>query len=109
MADFKLLNKNILRPHHPTESSGQLLRHVSPKAKVFAKIDLVSGYSHVPVCEESSELLVIATPSGRFCYRVLAQGIRSASDIFNVVTDGQMRYSTDVLKIWMICYSVGRI
>ena len=65
---------------------------------MFAKIDLMSGYSQVPVCEESSELLVIATPSGRFRYRVLAQGITSASDIFNVVTDGQMRYSTDVLK-----------
>ena len=98
VADFKISNKNIVRPHHLTESSGQLLRHVSPKAKVFAKIDLLSGYSQVPVDEESSELLVIATPSGRFRYRVLAQGITSASDIFNVVTDGQMRYSTDVLK-----------
>ena len=56
---------------------------------MFVKIDLVSGYSQVPVDEESSELLVIATPSGRFRYRVLAQGITCASDIFNVVPMGR--------------------
>ena len=55
-------------------------------------MDLTSGYHQIPLDEESQNLLVIATPMGRFKYLVLAQGVCSASDIFNFLTDGTMRY-----------------
>ena len=42
--------------------------------------------------------MVIATPAGRFRMRVLAQGITSASDIFNIVTDGSSRLDSNVVK-----------
>ena len=55
-------------------------------------MDLTSGYHQIPLDKESQNLLVISTPMGRFKYLVLAQGVCSASDIFNFLTDGSMRY-----------------
>ena len=55
-------------------------------------MDLISGYHQIPIDKESQDLLVISTPIGRFKYQVLAQGVCSASDIFNCLTDGSMRY-----------------
>ena len=45
-----------------------------------------------PLDEESQNLQAISTPMGRFKYLVLAQEVCSASDIFNFLTDGTMRY-----------------
>ena len=61
-------------------------------AKFFATMDLTSGYHQISLDEESQNILVISTPMGRFKYLVLAQGVCSASDIFNFLTDGTMRY-----------------
>ena len=44
VADFRMLNKALKRPHWPTESSGQLLRHIEPDSKFFCAIDATSGY-----------------------------------------------------------------
>ena len=92
VADFKRLNQYIQRPVWPTESSSQLLRQVNPEARYFATMDLTSGYHQIPLDKESQNLLVISTPMGRFKYLVLTQGVCSASDIFNFLTDGSMRY-----------------
>ena len=92
VADFKRLNQYIERPVWPTESSCKLLRQVNPKAKYFATMDLTSGYHQIPLDKESQNLLCISTPMGRYKYQDLAQGVCSASDIFNYLTDGSMRY-----------------
>ena len=88
VTDFKKLNQAIERPVWPTESSGQLLRHIDPEARFFASADMTSGYHQIRVNEESSNLLAISTPMGRYKFTVLAQGICSSSDIFNYLTDG---------------------
>ena len=99
VADFRQLNRALKRPHWPTESSGQLLRHIDPKAKFFCTIDATSGYHQVPVCKESQKFLTIITQQGRFQYTVTPQGVCSSSDLFNLLTDGQVRYDgTDTLK-----------
>ena len=91
VSDFKELNQNIERPVWPTESSGQLLRHIDPEARVFVGMDMTSGYHQIRVDEESSNLLAISTPMGRYKFTVLAQGVCSSSDIFNYLTDGDCR------------------
>ena len=48
--DFRQLNK---RPHWPTESSCQLLRHICPKSKFYVTVDATSGYHQVPVSKDS--------------------------------------------------------
>ena len=39
VADFRNLNKALKRPVWPTESSGQLLRHIDPDSRVFCAIN----------------------------------------------------------------------
>ena len=70
VTDFKKLNQEIERCHWPTESSGQLLRHIDPEARYFVSLDLTSGYHQLRVDEESSNLLVISTPMGRYKFTV---------------------------------------
>ena len=98
VSDFKNVNRCISRPAHPTDSAQQLLRQINPTSRYFATIDCMSGYSQIPISEASSNLLVIATPAGCFRMRVLGQGICSASDIFNVVTDSSTRLDANVVK-----------
>ena len=87
VSDFKNVNRCIKRPTHPTDSANQLLRQISHTYRYFCTIDCVAGYHQIPITEESSNLLVIAIPAGRFTMKVLAQGVSSASDIFNIITD----------------------
>ena len=55
-------------------------------------MDPTSGYHQIPIDEESQNLLFISTPMGRYRFTVLTKGVCSASDIFNFLTDGSMRY-----------------
>ena len=48
---------------------------------------ITSGYHQVGVDKESQDLLCITTPMGRYRYTLLGQGITSASDILNYLTD----------------------
>ena len=98
VSDFKNVNRCIKRPTHPTDSANQLLRQISPTSRYFCTIDCVAGYHQIPITPESSNLLVIATPAGRFRMKVLAQGVSSASDIFNIVTDSSTRLDSNVIK-----------
>ena len=94
MADFRELNKALVRPNWPTESSNQLLRHIDPKARYFCTIDACSGYHQVRLCPESQDLCTIITQEGRFSYTVTPQGVCSSSDLFNLLTDGTTRYDS---------------
>ena len=66
--------------------SNQRLRHIYAGSRYFAAMHLTSSYHKNPIDRESQDLLVISTSMGRFNYLVLA------SDIFNYLTDGSMRY-----------------
>ena len=99
VADFRELNKALVHPNWPTESSNQLLRHIDPKARYFCTIDACSGYHQVRLCPESQDLCTIITQEGRFSYTVTPQGVCSSSDLFNLLTDGTTRYdSTGTIK-----------
>ena len=99
VADFRKLNKALKRPHWPTESSNQLLRHICPKPKFFITIDATSRYHQVPVDKESQKYLTIVTQQGKYAYTVTPQGVCSRIDLFNILTDGQVRFDgTNCLK-----------
>ena len=92
VADFRRLNSCLSRPVYPTESVTQLLRHIDPEATVFAVMDMCSGYHQVRVHPEDREYLTVICQAGRFRYNCLSQGITSASDLFNMVSDGNSRF-----------------
>ena len=71
----------------------QLLRHIDPGSTVFAVVDMTSGYYHqVRVHPEDRHFLTVICQAGRFRYNVLSQGITSASDLFNMMSDGNSRF-----------------
>ena len=93
VSDFRRLNSCIARPVYPTESTNQLLRHLDPEAKVFGVLDMCSGYHQVSVHPADRGLLTVICQQCRFRYNCLSQGITSASDLFNMVSDGDSRFN----------------
>merc|ERR1712215_327267 len=86
--DFRMLNSCLKRPVWGAESSSQVIRHISPEAKYFASFDATSDFHQIRVDESSSKLMTIVTQFGTYRYTVLGQGICSAQDLFNYITDG---------------------
>ena len=98
VTDFRRLNSALRRPVWSTESSSQLLRHLNPNARVWACLDASSGYHPVPVAEQDRDLLTVCTQLGRWRFACLSQGVTSSSDWFNIVTDVDLRFKSDVYK-----------
>ena len=48
----------------------------------FSKLDTSSGYWQIKVGEQSSNLLMFFTSSGRYCFKCIPYGIYSASEVF---------------------------
>ena len=92
VADFRRLNSCLSRPVYPTESVTQLMQHMNPESTVFAVMDMCSGYHQVRVHLEDREYFTVICQAGRFRYNCLSQGITSASDLFNMVSDGNSRF-----------------
>ena len=93
VSDFCRLNSCMARPVYPTESTNQLLRHVDPGATVFGVLDMCSGYHQVAVHPDDRGLLTVICQQGRFKYNCLSQRITSASDLFNMCSDGDSRFN----------------
>ena len=97
VTDFKVLKRCVKRPN-------QLLRQIKSTSRFFCTIDMVSGYHQCAVDDASSDLVVIENNSGRYRLKVLAQGVSSASDVFNIVTDRSTTYI--YLLIYLIIYKI---
>ena len=100
VTDFRRLNSCLKRPVWGAESSSQVIRHICPEAKYFASFDATSGFHQIRVDESSSRLMTIVTQFGTYRYTVLGQGICSAQDLFNYITDGSTKLDAEfkVLK-----------
>ena len=92
VSDFKRLNSALQRPAYPVESNSQLLRHLPPDSKFFCMLNMTSGYHQCEVHPDDRELLTVICQQGRFRYNCLSQGICSASDFFNFLSDGNVRW-----------------
>ena len=95
VSDFCNLNKALKRPIWGSESSSQLLRRISPQARYFACFNAISGYHQIRVDTASQDLLNITTQMGNFKFTVLGQGICSSQDLFNYITDGNIKLDED--------------
>ena len=51
-------------------------------AKIFSKLDANHGYWQIPLDKSSQLLTTFNTPFGRYCYRRLPFGIKSAQKVF---------------------------
>ena len=78
--DPKDLNKAIKREHYQMPTTESILLKLAG-AKLFTKLEASNAYWQIPVDEESSRLLTFNSPYGRYCFKRLPFGIRSASEI----------------------------
>ena len=79
--DPKDLNQAIQREHYPLPTIEDVATRLHG-AKVFTKLDVKSGFWHVKLDEESSFLTTFNTPFGRYRWKRMPFGIRSAPEVF---------------------------
>ena len=79
--DPKDLNVAIKREHYQLPTIEDITSRMAG-AKVFSKIDLNNRFWQLPHDEESQLLTTFNTPFGRFCYRKMLFGIKSAQEVF---------------------------
>jgi hypothetical protein len=77
--DPKDLNRAILREHYPMKTLDEVVSKLAG-AKYFSVLDAGQAYYQVPVTEQSSKLLTFNTPFGRYRFRRMAMGIKSAPE-----------------------------
>ena len=75
------LNKAVQREHCPLPTIEDVARRLQG-AKVFTKLDVRSSFWHITLDSPSSYLTTFNTPFGRFRWRRMPFGIRSAPDDF---------------------------
>ena len=68
ITDFRGINKMLLRPVYPFESTKDILHNIPSNHCYFADLDMVQGYFQVPLDEETSNLMVFITPWGKYKY-----------------------------------------
>ena len=75
------LNKAVKREHYPIPTVDEIVAKI-PEAKVFTVLDAKSGYLQMKVDYESSPLITMNTPIGRFRWLKLPFGIKSAPELY---------------------------
>ena len=98
VADFRGINKKLRRPEHPLEGSWGILRRLDPQDKYFAAVDFSSGFSQLPLAEESCHLFNIILPWGKYRYCVLPQGLNVSPELFDINTAEEIRNTEGIFN-----------
>jgi transposase InsO family protein len=76
------LNKAVMREHYPMPNLEEIASNLEG-AKFFTKLDAESSFWQIPLDEESSKLCCMNTPFGRYIFKRLPMGLKSASEVFH--------------------------
>lgn len=79
--DPKDLNKAICREHYPLKTIEEITAEMT-NAKVFTKLDAVSGFWQIALDDESTKLCTFNSPFGRYSFTRLPFGVKSASEVY---------------------------
>jgi hypothetical protein len=79
--DPKFLNKALLREYHPMSTVQDVLTRLDG-CKQFTVLDANMGYYQIELAPESALLTTFNSPWGRYYYRRLPMGVKSAPEIF---------------------------
>ena len=79
--DPKDLNQAIQREHYPLPTIEDVATCLHG-AKVFSKLAVRNGFWHVKLDDSSSDLTTFNTPFGRYRWKRMPFGIRSAPEVF---------------------------
>ena len=98
MAGFKDVNMVLKLPNYPNEGSETLLKQIDPSAEVFCTLDFSHGYYQVEIDKRDRDLFSFLVPQGKYRFCRLAQGSKPASDLFNIITDEEIRSIPELKK-----------
>ena len=84
--DPKDLNEAVKREYYPMKTVEDVLTRL-PDAKIFSTLDATSGFWQIPLDEESSFLTCFNTPFGRYRFKRLPFGIKSAPEVYQRVME----------------------
>jgi hypothetical protein len=78
--DPRDLNEAVKRCHNPLPTLEEVATRL-PKAKVFSVLDAKSGFWQVKLSESSCKLMTFNTPYGRYYWKRMPFGIKSAPEV----------------------------
>ena len=81
--DLTDLNKEIVRPVCNSQTMDDIIEKLKG-ARYFAVFDTSKGFFHVPLDQGSKMLTAMLTPFGIYIYNVLAMGLSTATDFFEM-------------------------
>ena len=79
--DPRPLNKAIRREHFHLPTLEDITTRLTG-ACIFSKLDANHGYWQVPLAEQSQLLTTFNSPFGRYCFKRMPFGIKSAQEVF---------------------------
>jgi hypothetical protein len=79
--DYRRLNEITVGDTYPMPMISELIENIGAK-RYFTKLDLKSGFYHIPLEEESKEKTAFSTPSGKYQYKKTPMGLKSSPATF---------------------------
>ncbi|CCX29518.1 Similar to Retrotransposable element Tf2 155 kDa protein type 1; acc. no. Q05654 [Pyronema omphalodes CBS 100304] len=81
VVDYRDLNRKIELDEYPIPLTRTVMARL-PKAKIFTKFDVRSGFSNIRVAPGSEPATAFKTPFGWFEYQVMPMGLATAPSVF---------------------------
>ena len=78
VTDFHLLNTHLKRPVWPFPCAENIRRSLNVEDRVFAKLDLCSGYPQIPVQASDRDLTCFFLPWGKDRYCIIPMGLSAS-------------------------------
>src|SRR5215469_1223414 len=82
--DLRMLNNHILPDRWAIPAITDVIRNLN-NMNVFSSIDLLSGFYHISVDEESRDYFSFATPNGAYRLTRLPMGLSASTSVFSKV------------------------
>ncbi|KGK37683.1 hypothetical protein JL09_g3176 [Pichia kudriavzevii] len=79
--DYRILNNNTVKNKFPLPNIDQFISRLG-KAKVYSKLDLMSGYYQVRIADEEVEKTAFSTDFGHYEWMVMPFGLTNAPATF---------------------------